>query len=190
MPAAVKIGFLIRVGSGFVLLLHLITAGCSQKKTELPIRHYAGPMVSSESLQTTYLDSGQVKLEMQAPLQSEFANGNQEFPRGMTVHFFNTSGQLQSLLKADFVHYNKSQDLYTAMGRVVLEDLIKHEKLETEKLHWSRTEGRVFNNEFVRITTPSQILTGKGLTARQDFTSYTILEPEGRILHADSLDLF
>jgi LPS export ABC transporter protein LptC len=176
--------------AGLLLLLPFILAGCRQEKNEIPIRHYAGPMVSSESLHTTYLDSGQVKLEMDAPVQSEFANGNQEFPRGITVHFYNASGQLQSSLKAGFVHYNKNQDLYTAIGKVVLEDLIRHEKLETEKLHWSRTEGRVFNNEFVRITTPSQILTGKGLTARQDFSSYTILEPEGRILHADSLDFF
>ena len=67
---------------------------------------------------------------------------------------------------------------------------MKKEKLKTGKLHWSRSEGRVFNNEFVEITTPSQILRGKGLSARQDFSSYNILEPEGTILNADSVDFF
>jgi hypothetical protein len=80
--------------------------------------------------------------------------------------------------------------LYTAEGNVVLEDLVKKERLNTSKLHWSRTDGRVFTNEHVEIFTPSQILKGKGLTAKQDFSSYTILEPEGQILHADSIDFF
>lgn len=127
---------------------------------------------------------------LKAPVQVEFQNGNQEYEKGIEVVFFQKDSASKSILKADFVHYNKQQDLYTAVGHVVLEDLVKKERLNTEKLHWSRTEGRVFNNEFVEITTPSQILKGKGLTARQDFSSYTILEPEGQILNADSINFF
>ncbi len=173
-----------------VLLFLIFGYGCTESKVDLPIRHYAGPMLRSENLNTTYTDSGKTKMQLQAPIQVEYSNGNQEYEKGLTVTFYKSETLVQSVLKADFVHYNKQQDLYTAIGNVVLEDLIKHERLNTGKLHWSRSEGRVFNNEYVEITTPTQILKGKGLTAKQDFSSYTILEPEGQILHADSVDFF
>jgi LPS export ABC transporter protein LptC len=170
--------------------LAFLESGCEEEKSDTVIRHYAGPMVRSENLNTVYSDSGKTKMRLEAPVQVEFSDGNQEYEKGLTVTFYKMDTIRQSYLKADFVHFNKQQDLYTAIGHVVLEDLIKHEKLNTEKLHWSRSEGRVFNNEFVEITTPTQILKGKGLTAKQDFSSYTILEPEGQILHADSADFF
>ncbi len=163
---------------------------CDEKKKTFPIRFYAGPVLVSENLNTQYSDSGFLKMKLEAPLQEEFANGNQEYSKGLQVTFFEKNGKEKSYLRADFVLYNKQQDLYTATGNVLLEDLVKKEKLKTGKLHWSRSEGRVFNNEFVEITTPSQILRGKGLSARQDFSSYNILEPEGTILNADSVDFF
>ena len=173
-----------------IMLIWVGLNSCREKKSELPIRYYAGPLVSSSSLSTTYLDSGKVRMQMEAPLQLEFADGNQEFPDGFIVKIFEAENELKSTLRADFVHYDKVQDLYTATGNVQLEDLKKKESLRTEKLHWSKTEGRVFNNEFVEIRTPTQILKGKGLTARQDFSTYTILEPEGTILNADSAGFF
>jgi len=172
------------------LCINMFFVSCSEKRIDSDIRVYAGPILRSENMNTAYLDSGKTKLRIEAPVRIEYLNGNQEYEKGILVTFYKTDTVKQSYLKADFVHYNKQQDLYTAIGHVVLEDVIKHEKLNTEKLHWSRTEGRVFNNEFVEITTPTQILKGKGLTAKQDFSSYTILEPEGQILHADSVNFF
>lgn len=171
-------------------LLTCIQVCCQEKKNEFPIRQYAGPVLVSENLNTVYSDSGRTKLRIEAPVQVEFTNGNQEYEKGMLVSFYKTEDTVQSYLKADFVHYNKQQDLYTAIGNVVLEDVLKHEKLTTQKLHWSRYESKVFNNEPVEITKPGQILKGKGFTASQDLSNYTILEPEGIIQHADSTSFF
>lgn len=179
-----------KIGLFSVIMVLCSICGCQQNKSEIPLKQYAGPVLVSENLNTLYTDSGRTRLRIEAPVQTEFANGNQEYEKGMTVSFYKNEDTIQSFLKADFVHYNKAQDLYTALGNVVLEDLLKHEKLSTQKLHWSRYEGKVFNNEFVEITKPGQILKGKGFTANQDLSSYTILEPEGIIQHADSIDFF
>jgi LPS export ABC transporter protein LptC len=175
---------------GCYVIVTAIWLGCTEEKGKVPIKFYAGPMLRSENLNTLYTDSGKAKMRMEAPVQVEYSNGNQEYDKGILITFFKDDTISQSVLKADFLHFNKQQDLYTAIGHVVLEDLIKHERLNTSKLHWSRSEARVFNNEFVEITTPSQVLKGKGITAKQDFSSYTILEPEGRILNAESVDFF
>lgn len=174
----------------FVSFLIFSLFRCTEKKKEAPLRYYAGPLISSRNLSTSYLDSGKIRMKVEAAVQLEYADGNQEFPEGFRVSIYDESGEVRSILKADFVHYNKAQDLYTATGNVFLEDLKKKESLKTTKLHWSRTEERVFNNEFVEINTPSQTLKGKGLTARQDFSTYTILEPEGTIRDAESGGFF
>ena len=180
----------IRIFYFFLLALATFWVGCEQKQNGFPQLKYAGPVLVSENLNTLYSDSGRTRMRLEAPIQTEFSNGNQEYEKGMRVSFYKTEDTIQSYLKADFVHYNKQQDLYTAIGNVVLEDVLKHEKLTTKKLHWSRYEGKVFNNEYVEITKPNQVLKGKGLTAAQDLSTYTILEPEGHIQHADSADFF
>ena len=174
----------------FILVFTGFLISCEDTKKQHSIKFYAGPVLVSENLNTIYSDSAKVKMRLQAPVQTEFANGNQEYEKGLEVTFFEKDTIRKSYLRADVVFYNKQQDLYTAIGNVVLEDLVKHEKLNTEKLLWSRYEGRVYNNEFVKITTPTQILKGKGLTAKQDFSTYTILEPEGQIMDAASSDFF
>jgi len=174
----------------YIFIFSWLFVSCAETKKQHSIKFYAGPLLVSENLNTTYTDSAKVKMRLQAPVQTEFANGNQEYEKGLEVTFYEKDTIRKSYLKADVVFYDKQQDLYTAIGNVVLEDLQKHEKLNTEKLHWSRFEGRVYNNEFVKITTPTQVLKGKGLTAKQDFSTYTILEPEGQIMDAASSDFF
>ena len=53
------------------------------------------------------------------------------------------------------------------------------ETLNTEELHWNTSKGDVFTDKFVRIETEDQILTGVGLTAKQDFSRYVIKNPQG-----------
>lgn len=97
----------------------------------------------------------------------------------MHVEFFNDKEELESTLTADYVHYNKMQELYTATGNVIIQSLAEQKTMTTELLHWSRVERRIFTNRFVKIVTPKETLTGTGLTAREDFSSYQILKPSG-----------
>ena len=62
---------------------------------------------------------------------------------------------------------------------MVVKNLQKKETLNTEELHWDRTKQEVFTDKFVRIETPTEILTGQGLRANQDFSRYRILKPTG-----------
>lgn len=118
---------------------------------------------------------------MRAPAQMEFSNGDREFPNGLEIEFYNKQGKLNSTLKADYVHYNKNQELYTGTGNVVIVNKEEKQTLYTDFLHWSRLEHRIFTNRFVKIITPDETLTGYGLTSQEDFSSYKILKPSGTI---------
>ncbi|MGI8599360.1 MAG: LPS export ABC transporter periplasmic protein LptC [Chitinophagaceae bacterium] len=75
--------------------------------------------------------------------------------------------------------YDKENDLYAGKGDVVLKSFEKEQQLNTEELYWKQSEQNVFTDKFVRIESEGEILTGEGLTAKQDFSSYRILKPTG-----------
>ena len=53
------------------------------------------------------------------------------------------------------------------------------ETLKTEELFWDPNAGDVSTEKFVKIETPEEIITGTGLKAKQDFSSWSINQPEG-----------
>jgi LPS export ABC transporter protein LptC len=62
------------------------------------------------------------------------------------------------------------------------------ERLETERLVWSRDSDRVYTDEPVKITRQADILYGQGLDANQDFSRYTIRRITGTLyLDQDTL---
>jgi len=166
-----------KIGSFFFLLS--LAFSCNDGKEEIPFKYYSGPMAMVDCINTIYTDSGKVVLKMKAPMQHEFSNGDREFAKGMYVEFYTHKGELQSTLKANYVHYNKLQDLYTGTGDVKIINLMEEKSLTTELLHWSRTEKRIFTNKFVTIKNKGEILNGTGLSASQDFKTYRILKPSG-----------
>jgi LPS export ABC transporter protein LptC len=162
----------------FTIIIFLGLA-CSNDDDLKSFKEYTGPVLEVDSSLTLYSDSAKVRVKVLAAKQFEFNNGDQEFPEGIYIEFFETDGILSSTLKADKGYYTKETDLYTAVGNVILVSLAKNEQLNTEELFWKRNEQRVYTDKFVRIESNDEILTGEGLTAKQDFSSYKILKPAG-----------
>ena len=160
--------------------LIFIALSCAEKGAKAP-QVYKGPVVTARNMFTVYTDSARTKVELRAPVQNEYANGNRTFPVGISIWFYNEQQQKESHLTADRAYFDKATEIYTGIGNVVVDNTIKHEKLKSEELKWSRFEKRVYTNKFVRIETPQEILLGEGLTASQDFSTYKILKPRGTL---------
>ena len=62
---------------------------------------------------------------------------------------------------------------------VVVND--KGEQLNTEYLRWEEKKGKLFSDQFVKISTADQIIYGEGFEAEQDFSSYRIFKTKGII---------
>lgn len=156
-----------------------ITISCSNDEDLKNIQEYTGPIIEVDSALTLYSDSAVVRVKVIAARQLEFQNGDREYPEGFYIEFYETDGKISSTLRANKGFYNKEKDLYSGIGDVVLRNIEKDEQLNTEELFWKRTEQNVFTDKFVRIESQGEILTGEGLTAKQDFSSYRILKPTG-----------
>ena len=169
------------------LVLPALLVACGKPPEDLSkIRIYTGPVVVANNIVTLYTDSGEPVVEMHAPVQSEFSDGDREFPKGIKVDFYNEKQQLSSRLTARYARYDRATEIYIATGDVQIENFIEHKKVNSEELRWNRFKKEVFTDKFVRIQTPDEVLTGTGLTAAQDFSTYRILKPATTINKSDN----
>lgn len=163
----------------FLLFSAFLTLSC-QKKTEVVFeKPYTGPMMTAHNIETLYSDSAKVKVKLNAPLQYEYSTGDRKFPNGIKIQFYKANGEINSVLTANKGYYYKQTDNYKVTGNVVIENNVENKKLNSEELLWEPSLKRVSTDKFVRIQTPTEILTGVGMTASQDFKFYKILKPTG-----------
>lgn len=176
---------LFKTYSTFIVVI-IISLACSDgvKKIE-DYPAYEGPSMEVDSSTILYSDSAVVRIKIKAPRQLEFENGDKEFPKTIFIEFFEPDGSLSSTLYANTAFYNKETDLYHAVGDVEVIGYIEPQKLNSEELYWDPKKEEIYTDKFVKIETEDQISTGTGLTAKQDFSTYRILNPQGTIYIED-----
>lgn len=144
------------------------------------IKPLEGPTLKTFDIHMIYTDSGKVKTEMHAPLRLEYKNGDETYPNGITLDFYNAQGKRYTQLKADKARKLNQENKYTAFGNVVVKNTQEKQQLNTEELNWTPSNHQIFTDAHVIITTETEILKGKGMTANQDFSTYTIKQPTGK----------
>ncbi|MFT6035506.1 MAG: LPS export ABC transporter protein LptC [Marivirga sp.] len=148
---------------------------------------YEGPSMEADSSTILYSDSAVVRIKIEAPKQYEFENGDKEFPKSIFIEFYEPDGSLSSTLAANKAFYIKETNLYHAVGDVEVIGYLEPQKLNSEELYWNPESEEIYTDKFVKIETEDQISTGTGLTAKQDFSTYRILNPQGTIYMEDDL---
>jgi LPS export ABC transporter protein LptC len=162
------------------IILPSIFFMCKNKdKDVVEIEQYKGPMRVMEDITILHSDSGIVTAKIEAEKVLEFASADQEFPEGVYIEFYDGHGNLSSFLKANYAYFTSEKSLWKGTGNVILRNIKNEEQLNSEELLWEPNSGKVYTDKFVNIESGEEILTGTGLETTQDFTSYTILKPEG-----------
>lgn len=166
----------------FLLTLGLALAlsGCGRNDAEEPVE-YTGPVREAEEVEFYYSDKDQVKIKMTAPLLQEFTSGDQEFPKGIYVEFFDEAGRLESILKANHAYFFKTENQWRGRGNVEVRNLLQNEQLNTEELFWKPADKKIFTDKFVTIKQQGDVIYGEGLDAKEDLSEYTITKLSGRI---------
>lgn len=166
--------------SVLITLLALLVLGCGKDlKDPDQEKKHIGPFRETANVLTLYSDSAKVLIRLQAPLQEDYENGDMVFPDGIDVEFYEEGEVVTSTLRANYGKQERNKDLYLVRGNVIVENLQKKEKLETEELYWNKGKAQIYTDKFVKITTPEEILMGHGLQANQDFSNYKIKKVTG-----------
>ncbi len=122
---------------------------------------------------------------MQSKKILEFKNGDQEFPEGLYLEFYNENGVMTSTLKSNQAYKFKEENKWRARGNVEIINIEKQQQLNTEELFWTPATKKIFTEKFVTIKLESEVIYGIGLDAAQDLSYYTIKDPKGEILVKD-----
>ena len=164
--------------AGLVLFPVLFSCHPATKDPDKRVK-YTGPIMETANVQTLYSDSARLKIKLNAGLQQQYESGDAIYPKGLFLTFLNDRGQVETTLRANYGKYNKDSDAYLVRGNVIVKNIAKNETLDTEELQWDKRKQQIHTDKFVKIRTATEVLTGNGLVANQDFSRYRILKPAG-----------
>lgn len=149
------------------------------------------PVSTSKNMTLLLSDSGEVKIEMSAPLVERFIQTDEKpynlLSQGMVVDFYDSIGNVEANVKCEHaVHYPEKEILILTKNVEVYN--IEGDRLNSEYLVWNAKTKKITSNDFVKITTGDEIMYGDGFEADQDLTNYQIKNIKG-IISIDDEDI-
>jgi LPS export ABC transporter protein LptC len=165
-----------------VFVSALLMASCEndiQKVHMLTSRNH-DPISKVKDIEILYSDSARVQVKVTAPALDQYESENPyiEFSKGLKADFYDDHMVAKSHLSADYgIRYEKQERMEARKNVVVVNE--KGEQLNTEHLIWDEKTGKLYSDDFVKITTPDEVLTGNGFISNQDFTKWKIYKLKG-----------
>ena len=173
-----------KIHSLFVFLVILFVSACQSPESAKPIitefEQEKQPDQICFDLVLTFIDSSNTKAIVKARRARVFLDSNKTFlDSGVTVQFFNENGKKTGTLTADRVKIDDiTKDMF-ASGKVVAISDSSRTKLETEELDWNNETKKIYSNVYVKITSPSEIIEGRGLESDEQLNNYKIFKVTG-----------
>jgi len=167
------------------LIVSLFTYSCVNDEGEIKrITDYQkAPDEQSQNLKMVHSDSGRTKFHLFAVISETFNKPEHitNFRKFLKVDFFDNNGIKVSTLTAKKGVYNHSNELVFVKDSVRLYNYKKDQTLKTEMLTWNKKDSTIQTEYDVEVTSPKELLTGKGLRTKQDFSFFEILHPSGQL---------
>ncbi|RYY16372.1 MAG: LPS export ABC transporter periplasmic protein LptC [Cytophagaceae bacterium] len=169
-----------RVAGAALATLQL--AGCEPKEEAAKPVLYQGPLIETTNVETLVSDSARLQLRLTAPLEQQYENGDMLYRKSVHVQVFDKPGKVVvNTMNAKFGKLDKNKQLYTMRGDVQVANVPQQQTLKTEELFYDKLKHKIYTDTAmaVRVQTPTEVLTGRGLEANEDFSRYRILRPVG-----------
>ncbi|MEA5137540.1 LPS export ABC transporter periplasmic protein LptC [Arcicella rigui] len=147
---------------------------------------YNGPLSEVYGVNMVYSDSARMVVKMSTESQLTMPNEDKVYPHEVRVFFFDKFGNNSTTLRSDSARYIRIKNVYHIMGRVVINNQVKQEVLETDELYWNVDNKKIYTDKPVDVKTPQQVLHGVGMDSNQDFTDYKLRKVTG-VLNVKSL---
>jgi LPS export ABC transporter protein LptC len=139
------------------------------------------PDQTGHDIEVVFNDSGYTKAILKAKKGRVYQDNQETFlDDGLNIEFYSRASGLRiSLLTGDSARIDDVTKNMLARGHVVVISDSTGNKLETEILEWNNTTQKIYSNEFVRITTRNEVITGYGFVSDQNLDNYKINRVSG-----------
>lgn len=153
-----------------------ILSSCEEEVDSSLLEPYLGPVAEAVDVDLYHSDSAIVRTHLRAKKQIEFENGNQEFPEGIDITFFDEEGEVTTTMRADRGSYNQKDNIYKGEGDVRVHNLEKEQKLSSEELYWDPNAKKIYTEKFVTIQEKETLFNGTGMEADESFNEYKLFK--------------
>lgn len=93
---------------------------CEEPKQTNKAVGYTGPIEEINDVKLLYSEAALLKVKLTTPKQFRYANDDRKYPKTVSIIFYGPAGEEVTTLRSDSGRYNKTKDLYTVMGNVVV----------------------------------------------------------------------
>lgn len=139
------------------------------------------PDATAENSEILYYDSAKLLVKISSKELQRFALNKDpyiEFPKGIHVEFYDSLKNVNAEVKAQYAIFKEKEKLWEARKDVIVISR-DGKQLNTEQLFWDQDKKIIYSHKFCRITTPNASLTGSEFVANEDFSNYTLSNPQG-----------
>lgn len=136
-----------------------------------------GPDQITEGVTLYSSDFGKTQLKLESPLMYQYgvnmSEATFECPIGVKVTFYDTAGQVESILTSKYGELRANTEYIFVRDSVVFKNY-KKEELNTELLHVDFKKDCVYTHEKVVVSSPKGTISGVGLHSNSKFTVYKV----------------
>ncbi len=137
------------------------------------------PTLESSHIELLCSEQGIVKYRLLTDKALHYENGDRTYPEGIYIEFYESNKEVSLTGRANSVYFSAENNIYKFRGDVELKSLRDKRQLNTEELYWNTETETLYTDKFIRIEGEGELLTGEGLTAKQDFSYYAVGKPQG-----------
>lgn len=143
---------------------------------------FHGAMIEQENVRITYSDSGLSKIRVVAGVLEDFSEEEelprQVFRKGFRVSILASDGQESGFVKAEKALRRLKDQVWVLSGNVEVQQEGGN-SLYTDAMEWDRMNQEFRSESKVRIIDKGEEVQGKGFTAKEDLSQYTIFAVSG-----------
>lgn len=167
-----------------VVMLLLFSASCGKEKKEVvEVKFDPETTYTLRTTDVTNLisDSGITRYRLTAKewlVYGKAADPYSYFPEGFYVEKFDTLFQIEASIKADTAYNYDKRGLWKLVGNVEVNNL-QGDNFRTSVLYWDQKKEKIYSDQYIRIQTKDEVLTGIGFESNQDMTDGVIFDSTG-----------
>lgn len=134
------------------------------------------PDVTIYNVDVMESDEGKLSHKLTAPKMVNYQSHDAytEFPNGLRIVFYDSIMQMKAEITANYGISWDSRRTMQARGNVIIKNFQRQQVLNTESLVYDLNTRKVSTDDFVKITSPDKIVTGKGMVSDELFQNWII----------------